>query len=177
MASARVRPRDTVGGLPSPMGSRALLACAATGLVPLPPVDGSSFPPPPSRGRTRLAPGGQRCRNTPRVVAALREHASGIRPRVSSSWITDGDGRRVRYTMITGRRKKKSRRGRRMAPEGVYVAFAASRPGIRVNKRYRKRWTTGTGYRAIRRAMTGTHPRSETAGNPCLVPSLAAHNA
>jgi len=107
MAAARVRPRDTVGGLLSPIGSRALLVCAAAGLVPFLLMDRGLFSAAPvawpdASGADWPMP----CRNTTRAVAAPPGHAAGIRPRASGFWTAGRYGRPVRHTMTIERRKK-----------------------------------------------------------------------
>lgn len=110
VAACGLTPRDTVAGRLSLVGSRVLAACAAAGIAPLLPVDRGFFSAaaiawPDMSGAGWLMP----CRNTPRARAALREFAAGIRPRVSTFWITDRLGRRVAYTMTMEKRRKRRR--------------------------------------------------------------------
>jgi len=132
MAAARVRPRDTVGGLLSPIGSRALLVCAAAGPVPLLLMDRGLFSAAPvawpdASGADWPMP----CRDTTRVVAAPPGHAAGIRPRVPGFWTADRDGRPVRHTMTIERRKKKSRGGGAWRPRACTSRLPPAGPACR----------------------------------------------
>lgn len=65
------------------------------------------------------------CRNTPRVKAALRGFANGIRLRVSTFWFTDVLGRQVVYTMNI----EKKRGAGEEKPEGEVRRVRRERAG------------------------------------------------
>ena len=113
------------------------------------------------------------CRNTGRVVDALRERDAGLRGRVSRITMEGQDRTEEEITVAIVPRRR-SRGG--SAPESRLIAFAVSDPGVEVEK-YDLRWGIETWYRELESARIRTSTHGAAARAMCLACSLLILNA
>ena len=113
------------------------------------------------------------CRNTGRVVDALRERDAGLRGRVSRITMEGQDRTEEEITVVIVPRRK-SRGGR--AAEQRLIAFAVSDPKVDVEK-YALRQGIESWYRELERARVRTSARGAGARAMCLAISLLILNA
>ncbi len=117
------------------------------------------------------------CRNTPRVVDALRGYASGTRGRVSRmSLSSDTDGEEEITIIIAKRTKKKDTGVVGVPAEERFIAFAVSDPDVDIEI-YPKRWGVETGYSKIEDVAIKTSIRDSDARTFCFLFSMLIYNA
>ena len=111
------------------------------------------------------------CRNTPNVVAALRDFAQGKRMKISINVIESNLGS-VEYTMIITERKNAKDSD---VPEEKYIGFATNHPTIKTED-YAKRWGIEAGCGKIEECRAKTRISDMESRMLCFYYSLVLYN-